>query len=151
MSGDETHGNGLYSSLPTSKLIQLCELGRILASSPDQKLVQEAVTSTALALVDADYGSVQILDEQLAATVTLRRQAGALSEDEARRTDQVAAGWVIENRRALNCADLAADLRFPYLLGKSECRLAILASPILCQDEMIGVLILGRNAERPFR
>jgi len=140
----------IIDQLSHDKLGQLCELSRIISGSRELERVQSAILVGAMALCEADYGSIQLFERDGAGAVHLDRWEGSLEGDVALRCDSLVAPWVAGHGVPLRCDDLSTDPRFAGTSGRMEQPTAVLAVPILHSHELIGVLILGRPTARPF-
>ncbi|MBI3872146.1 MAG: sigma-54-dependent Fis family transcriptional regulator [candidate division Zixibacteria bacterium] len=147
--GVEIHDQ-FYASLPHGKLARLCALARLLSSEIDERRIQTTLITDTLSLLDADYGSIQLMEEDMPLSVTLQRREGTLDAGVARSHDRLLVGWVAQNHSALRTADLSDDSRVPFLNGEADARLAALASPIFFHEQLVGVLIVARSVTHPF-
>ena len=134
--------------VPPGKLATLAELARILAS-PDTAPVQNAILVGAMALCDADYGSIQLFEHDGAGLVHLDRWEGSLEGDLALRCDELVTPWIAREGTTLRTEDLANDSRFTQSPG-ARISTAVLAAPIRHQSERIGAIILARPVGSAF-
>lgn len=136
--------------LVSGKLSALAELARLLAGAPDESHVQNAILVGAMALCDADYGSIQVFQQDGSGHVHLDRWEGSLEGDLALACDALITPWIAQHGKSLRSADLGSDSRFN---GQAAPRVstAVLAAPIRYQTELIGAIILARPVGQSFQ
>lgn len=139
----------LPDGLASGKLGSLAELARVVGGSPEEASVQNAILVGAMALCAADYGSIQLFQQDGAGQVHLDRWEGSLDGDLALRCDALVAPWIALHGSTLRSEDLANDPRFSGQAG-SRIATAVLAAPIRHQSERIGAIILARPVGQAF-
>ena len=100
----------LSDLIPAGKLGQLCELSRLVSGTLDLSRAQNAILVGAMTLTLADYGSIQLFEQDGSGTVNPDRREGTLEGDMALRCDELVAPWVAEQGTLLRSLDLAAPM-----------------------------------------
>ena len=138
-------------NLRATRLHTLARLNQLVSSSLEPDEVLTGIANAAVELMHVPAVAVWVLDAA-AKRLEIRAVAGGMSEFP-RRTLAIGegdVGWVAAERRQLEVADIAADARVinPEWWRASGLT-SFLAVPIIFQDLLLGVLVLGGHA--PFR
>ncbi|MEV0122531.1 GAF domain-containing protein [Streptomyces sp. NPDC050703] len=111
-----------------------------------------SVVRTAVAIFDARAGSIALLDQD-SGELVFEAVAGK-GEDAlvGRRfpAERGIAGWVLQSRQPVEVHDVDSDAHFARDIAESTSYVpqALMAAPLLCGDEPLGVLeVLDRSAE----
>jgi len=122
-------------------------IGRLLASALNLTTRLDRVIEQAMELLEADRGSIMLLDEE-AQELVVKASRGLSSSREFRvPLGQGIAGWVAERGEPLVLQDVISDRRFT---GVDDSIKSALAVPLRVEGKVIGVLNIS-NASRKRR
>ena len=143
----------LHEALNTraTRLHTLARLNQLVSSSLEPDEVLAGIATAAVELMQVPAVAVWVVDAAVK-RLEIRAVAGGMSEFP-RRTLAIGegdVGWVAAERRQLELADIAADPRVtsPEWWRQSGLK-SFLGVPIIFQDLLLGVLVLGGH--EPFR
>jgi GAF domain-containing protein/CheY-like chemotaxis protein len=132
-------------NLRAARLHTLARLNQLVSSSLEPDEVLAGIANATLELMQVPAVAVWVVDAA-AKRLEIRAVAGGLSDFPRRPLDVGAGdvGWVAAERRQLEVADIAADPRAadPEWWRQSGLR-SFLGVPIVFQDLLLGVLVLG--------
>ncbi|MFQ5330199.1 MAG: HD domain-containing phosphohydrolase [Thermodesulfobacteriota bacterium] len=122
----------------------LYEVGSLLVSSLDQKAVRKMTLETMTRLMNAEAGSLLLLDEEsgeLYFEVALGEKGEKVKEIRLKRGEGIA-GWVAEHGTSLILDDVNSDPRFQGRVDKSTDFItkSMACVPIKIKDKVVGVL-----------
>jgi diguanylate cyclase (GGDEF)-like protein len=132
-------------------IVVLLDLTRHLASEETLEHSLQAVTDSALALVDSDHASIRLLDDARA-TLLCGARSG-LGTDRAPLTfkpNEGIAGWVVEHGDVVRLADVAADSRFEHRDNQGFDVGSMMAVPLWSAGRVIGVLSVSHGEKSHF-
>ncbi|KAF0221779.1 MAG: hamp domain/gaf domain/hd domain [Geobacteraceae bacterium] len=127
------------------QLAALVEMATLIGSSMDPLEITERATASAMELVNAEAGSLMLLDEkrwELFFQVALGEK-GALIKDIRLKKGEGIAGWVVENRVPVLVNDVQRDPRFNRTVDRISRfqTLAMLCVPLITpKGRVLGVL-----------
>ncbi|MFW6113821.1 MAG: ATP-binding SpoIIE family protein phosphatase [Actinomycetota bacterium] len=120
-------------------------MGRFLTSSLDLETRLDRVIEQAMELLQAERGSIMLLDEA-GLELVVRASRGLKESREFRRTlGEGIAGWVAEHGEPLLLQDAVADRRFQ---GVDDDIKSALAVPLKVKGKVIGVLNISTAARK---
>jgi len=122
----------------------LYEVGSLLVSSLDQKAVRKMTLETMTRLMNAEAGSLLLLDEksgELYFEVALGEKGEKVKEIRLKRGEGIA-GWVAEHGTPLVIDDVTSDPRFQGRVDKCTDFItkSMACVPIKIKDKVVGVL-----------
>ncbi len=132
-------------------IVVLLDLTRHLASEETLEHSLQAVTDSALALVDADHASIRLLDDARSALLCGARSG--LGTDRAPLTfkpNEGIAGWVVEHGSIAHLPEVAADPRFEQRDNQGFDVGSMMAVPLWSAGRVIGVLSVSHGDQRHF-
>jgi class 3 adenylate cyclase len=124
---------------------------RAVARSAGLQPVLDEVVEACSRLCDADNAALWLLDEGLLRAVADHGdpEGAAYDRQHPHPLDRTTvAGRTALTRQPVHIADVDADLEYAYR-GPRPYR-ALLGVPVVVEDELIGVIVLDRNEQRPF-
>jgi PAS domain S-box-containing protein len=132
-----------------SSLELLLNISRQLASTLDLSLVLENVLSLSITNVDAERGSLIVLDEEknpIMATIYYDGSSKPYTVKQIRDIlEGGLAGWVLKNREPAMISDTRTDERWMEKPIKSQKKIeskSALCVPVMARDETVGVLTM---------
>ncbi len=132
-------------------IVVLLDLTRHLASEERLEHSLQAVTDSALALVDADHASIRLLDDARASLLSGARSG--LGTDRAPLTfkpNEGIAGWVVENGGIVRLEDASSDPRFEVRADQGFDVGSMMAVPLWSAGRVIGVLSVSHGETSHF-
>lgn len=124
----------------------LVDMSRRLTASTDVAAGLRAVSDAARLLVGADHASVRLVDGRRMRSVA-RSGVGERHPAPAIARGEGVLGWVAQTGRPARVRDAERDPRYRPLPGRGYPVRSILAVPIACDDDVVGVLSM--SAARP--
>ncbi len=144
-----TNKNGIDQQKGTQKasLELLYRVSREIASTLDLSTVLERVLSLSLKTIGAISGSIIVLDENghpLESAMIVNDQLLSHTNEQLKATlEEGLAGWVVENRDAVNIPDTSQDERW---LRRPDDEVSgaksVVAVPIMARNDLMGVITL---------
>jgi len=138
-------------NLRATRLHTLARLNQLVSSSLEPDEVLAGIATAAVELMQVPAVAVWVVDAAVK-RLEIRAVAGGMSEFPRRplAIGEGDVGWVAAERRQLELADIAADPRVtsPEWWRQSGLK-SFLGVPIIFQDLLLGVLVLGGH--EPFR
>ena len=145
-----TNKNGIDQQKGTQKasLELLYRISREIATTLDLSTVLERVLSLSLKTIGAISGSIIVLDENghpLESAMIVNDQLLSHTNEQLKATlEEGLAGWVVENRDAVNIPDTSQDERW---LRRPDDEVtgakSVVAVPIMARNDLMGVITLA--------
>ncbi len=145
-----TNKNGIDQQRGTQKasLELLYRISREIATTLDLSTVLERVLSLSLKTIGAISGSIIVLDENghpLESAMIVNDQLLSHTNEQLKATlEEGLAGWVVENRDAVNIPDTSQDERW---LRRPDDEVtgakSVVAVPIMTRNDLMGVITLA--------
>lgn len=128
----------------------LYRISRELTSNLELRLVLHRVLNIAMDQVQAENGSIIVLDENMQPIDSIIRFRGRVIEDTTIQFTDVLekglAGWVLRNRQAAWIADTSVDKRWlsrPDYLGTGESKAkSVVCAPLFARGDIVGVITM---------
>jgi PAS domain S-box-containing protein len=137
------------SQKPKTSLELLYRVSREIATALDLATVLERVLHLSMDTVGAISGSIIILDDQevpVESAIIVQDQVIYHTNDQLKTTLEFGlAGWIVENRQAVNISNTSEDdrwLRRPDDQETATGSKSVVAVPILARDKLVGVITL---------
>ncbi len=134
---------------PKTSLELLYRVSREIATALDLATVLERVLHLSMDTVGAINGSIIILDDQeipVESAIIVQDQVIYHTNDQLKTTLEFGlAGWIVENRQAVNISNTSEDerwLRRPDDQETATGAKSVVAVPILARDKLVGVITL---------
>ncbi len=142
------NGNDKQKGTQKASLELLYRVSREIASTLDLSTVLERVLSLSLKTIGAISGSIIVLDENghpLESAMIVNDQLLSHTNEQLKATlEEGLAGWVVENRDAVNIPDTSQDERW---LRRPDDEVSgaksVVAVPIMARNDLMGVITLA--------
>jgi len=134
-----------------AELAFLSELAEIVSSTSNFTTVLNWIVQRTTALLDAEEGSIKLLDDHGTAPAlhTMIRQRPSDSDPLDFAVAASVTGWILTKGTPLASSDLLSDPRFPGLRNAKSRVRSILAAPLRIGSRITGVLVVThREASR---
>jgi len=136
-------------SRAVQELSILNELSVVIGSMLNSNQVMEIVVKRSLHAVNAEQGTITMLDQAAINPLkTLIRAADTSFKHERFHLDQSIAGWMQIHKRPLRSNDLHGDNRFSGVKIDDNIR-SILCAPLLVKNKLIGMLSVFNKKSSP--
>lgn len=142
------NGNDQQKGTQKASLELLYRISREIATTLDLSTVLERVLSLSLKTIGAISGSIIVLDENghpLESAMIVNDQLLSHTNEQLKATlEEGLAGWVVENRDAVNIPDTSQDERW---LRRPDDEVtgakSVVAVPIMARNDLMGVITLA--------
>ncbi len=143
---------GLGRDRNTDRLACLLEVAHVINSSLELDAVMESILTHARRILDAESGSIMLMDEtpgQLRVHAAQGPRAGEI-QGKMRKLGEGVAGWVALHGKPLLLHGQTSDRRFKQVVRRTDVRDA-LCVPLKAKEAILGVISLSnRRSDEPF-